>query len=77
MIDEGMVIDKLDGIKNCLIQPENSVIQPETMVELALSKINTFLDSLTAADNAYEDYIEELMIEDMNSRLLENGHIYI
>lgn len=85
MIDEGMVIDELDSIKNMLIQPENSMIQPETMIELALSKINTFLDSLSEAwsvrititDKDYEDYIEELMIAEMNSRLLDNGHIYI
>lgn len=77
MIDEGMVIDELNSIKNMLIQPENSVIQPETMIELALSRINSFLDSLTITDKDYEDYIEELMIAEMNSRLLDNGHIYI
>lgn len=61
MIDEGMVIDELNSIKNMLIQPEQGIIQPETMIELALSKINTFLDSLTITDTDYEDYIFNLI----------------
>ncbi len=72
MIDEGMVIDELDDIRKCLIQPDVLV-----GIESALSKINSFLDSLTITDNDHEDYIEELMVADMNSRLLDNGHIYI
>ncbi len=76
MIDECAVIDELDSIKNMLIQPKNSLIQSETMIELALSKINTFLDSLTITDADYEDYIEELAIAELNCRLLDNG-IYI
>lgn len=77
MIDDAIVIDKLNGIKNFLTQPEQGIIQPETMIELALSRINSFLDSLTITDKDYEDCIEELMIAEMNSRLLDNGHIYI
>lgn len=60
MIDEGIVIDELNSIKNFLIPPENSMIQPETMIELALSKINSFLCSLTITDTDYEDYIMEV-----------------